>query len=265
MIFVCGHYLEIGQYDRKLINGKQVFRVIKIFKDLTWEALYAGNAVKSRDFKVLPNVISNLQELSTIIKSIESCKVCIGVPNKAYDILPNTSNDVQENVVKVDQDGNENLISRRRSAECTYLLGIVVFSSICESCKKLRKNLSVQLVRLNHQRQQPRIIDSSSRINHRFLTNEERLMKENDQKRRRINAEKRAKYWKFKAVEEKRMKQMDKSDDDDLRIMFDEADKNMQNDEPMFKDNPKMSMFWEMQREAIAKEDKQTAIRWHPL
>jgi hypothetical protein len=54
---------------------------------------------------------------------------------------------------------------------------------------------------------------STSRTNKRFLSEEEMSAKECDQKRRRIAAEKRARYWRFKAAEETKLKHLASEDD----------------------------------------------------
>jgi hypothetical protein len=111
---------------------------------------------------------------------------------------------------------------------------------------------------------QSNTVDSKSKVNKRFLSEEDRVQKENDQKRRRLNAERRAKYWKLKASEEKKMRYLAQDDEQDLKVMFQELEKGSV-DEEMFPDNPKLSMFWEMQRDVISKNDHKTSIRWHPL
>ena len=34
-------------YDKKPIDGRQVFRTVKVFNDLTWEAAYGGHKASS--------------------------------------------------------------------------------------------------------------------------------------------------------------------------------------------------------------------------
>ena len=192
-------------------------------------------------------------------------------------VAPENINDIYgenicklEEVVNIDNKGNEQHLQIRRSKNCSYFMGIHSSRSAqyCDSCNILRRNLSVKLVRFNNtlQQDQPRMsIDISSKVNKRFLSDEERTEKENDQKRRRVNAEKRAKYWKFKAIEERNMRCLAHDDENDLMVMFKELDKGSTNDEGMFPDDPKMSMFWDMQRDVISKNDQKTRIRWHPL
>ena len=137
------------------------------------------------------------------------------------------------------------------------------FASRCDSCNHLRRNLSVQLVRFNKQVNSIGGISSSSKINKRFLSEEEKNQRDHDQKRRRINAEKRAQYWRIRACEEKKFKQRVKEDGDDMMAIFTELDSDSKTEE-VFANNPKMAMFWEMQREVVKKKDQKTSIRWRP-
>lgn len=89
----------------------------------------------------------------------------------------------------------------------------------------------------------------------------------NDEKRRRINAEKRENYWRFKAVQEKQMRMMTQNSNDDLLAMFKAVDKGIGEDgvDLMLPENENMSLFWSMQRDAVAKAEQKKLIRWHPL
>ena len=49
------------------------------------------------------------------------------------------------------------------------------------------------------------------------------------------------------------MKRLANDDDNDLMVMFKELDKVDNEDKEMFPDDPKLSLFWEMQRDVISK------------
>ena len=98
------------------------------------------------------------------------------------------------------------------------------------------------------------------------MSEDERKGREHELKRKLINTEKREKYWKFKATEMKKLKNVTEHNDDDLLEMFVELDKGKgaNGEEVMFPGNDKMNMFWEMQRDVVPKADRKTSIRWHP-
>jgi hypothetical protein len=276
--FTCDKYFEICMYDNKLFDGMQVFRTVKVFKDLTWEATYAGHKANCLSFLMaLPNKIASFPDFMKILKMVEFCKICEGVKNQAFSVLQANVHNLCgesigriEEVVEQDEKGNERHSLNRRSLTCEYFIDTPSSGALCQNCNVLRRNISVKLVRFNNilQEESERLAEpSKSKVNKRFLSNEEISERENDQKRRRITAEKRVKYWKFKAAEEKKMKHMAVDDGNDLMVMFKELDKvdEKNPDKEMFPDDPKLSLFWEMQRDVISKKSKKTAIRWHPL
>jgi len=211
--FTCNNYFEISKYDQKLFDGKQVFRTIKIWNYLTWDVSLAGHVINSSAFKAsLPIRITAFQDFQNIIQIIESCRICEGVKNLEFAVVPKTISNLcghnickMEEVVKLGETGKEEHFHNRRLTCCEYLMNTCSSASRCEGCNVLRRNLSVQLVRYNKSLLDPqRKMDSKSKVNKRFLSEEEREEKENDQKRRRRNVDRRAKYWKFKASEEKK-------------------------------------------------------------
>ena len=94
--FACEKYLEVSMYDKKLFNGKQVFRTIKVFNDLTWETIYAGcKSSCSALITNLPSKIGSLSQLIEIIKVVEVWKICKGANNPSFSVLKNTVYDIQ--------------------------------------------------------------------------------------------------------------------------------------------------------------------------
>lgn len=89
---------------------------------------------------------------------------------------------------------------------------------------------------------------NKSRTNKRFLNEKEVKERASDEKRRRINAEKREQYSRFKAVQEKQMRKMSQESNDDLLVMFHAVDKGIgeNGDDLMFPENATMSLFWSM-------------------
>ena len=169
-----------------------------------------------------------------------------------------------EGVVQLDEHGNEQHFHNWRSVSCSYFLDTMTSSSsLCNSCNILRRNLSVQLVQFNNSLldESEKLVESStSKTNKRFLSEEDLSAKEIDQKRR-VAAEKRARYWKLKAAEEKKTKHLVSDDDCNLTAMFKELDKL---EKELFPNDPRLSLFWEMQRDVVSKKSKQGSIRWHP-
>lgn len=134
-----------------------------------------------------------------------------------------------------------------------------IYANSCNNCSNLRKHLSAQLSRLNKSEKQTDFTNSGSKVNKRFLTIDQIIEREQDQKRR-VNAEQRGKYWQLKALEEKNMRRLAEQDNQDLLVMFETINK-----EQPFVDNPEMAMFWELQKDVISKSTNRRQIRWHPM
>lgn len=273
--FACDKYIEVSMYDKKLIDCRQVFRTVKVSNDLTWEAAYGGHkASSSALIMAFSSEIKSFSQFMQVLRLVENCKICKGVNNVSFSVLQKTVYNAcgthigkMEEVATLDQHGNEQHFHNWRSVSCPYFMDSTMSGSQCQSCNVLRRNLSVQLVRFNNKLRNEcdKLVEpSKSKANKRFLSEEDRSDREIDQKRRRINAEKRARYWKFKAAEEKKMRQLIHDDEHDLVTMFNELDKGTEQGKDMFPNDERLSLFWEMQRDAVSKKSKQTSIRWHP-
>ena len=227
IIFACNKYIEVSMYDKK---------TVKVSNDLTWDAAYGGHkASSSALIMAFSSDIKSFSQFMQVLKLVENCKICKGVNNVAFSVLQKTIYNAcgthigkMEEVATLDQHGNEQHFHNWRSVSCPYFMDSTVSGSQCPSCNLLRRNLSVQLVRFNNKlcNECDKLVEpSKSRANKQFLSEEDRSDREMDQKRRRINAEKRARYLKFKAAEEKKMRQLVHDDDCDLVAMFNELDK----------------------------------------
>ena len=258
----------MSKHDKVFCDKKEISRTLKVFSNLTWEASYGGCQKNGSTFPtVLPAKIDSYNTLLNILTTIENLKTCKGLTNQSFSVLQAITNGVSgtnigkvEDVVHLDDSGYEHHQNVWRSELCSYFLDPCSLSAICQSCSTLRNKLGVKLVRHNNMVKKDSH-SSMSKKNEQHLTRDEITEKEHDQKRRRRNAEKRAEYWKIKVAEEKKMKSLEKNDDDDLTTMFKEIDESQDNN--LFPDNPRLSLLWEMQREVISK--KSTSIRWHPL
>ena len=237
--------------------------MLQVFNNLSWIVSYAGVQATENLFSDVPDKISSTNDFSNIIKILENVHICVGVNNQPFIALQAETVNIHgeiigslQSVTTVNKDGNEQVVSTRRSTSCTYFIHNTT-SSRCSSCNLLRRNLSVQLVRYNN---------GNSINGKRAMSEDERKGREHELKRKLINTEKREKYWKFKATEMKKLKNVTEHNDDDLLEMFVELDKGKgaNGEEVMFPGNDKMNMFWEMQRDVVPKADRKTSIRWHP-
>ena len=142
---------------------------------------------------------------------------------------------------------------------------VTKLSDASRSCSQLNRSLCNFLYKSktvvenpDKENQQP----SSSNVCWKFLSDEDKLKRYTDQRRRRINAERREKYAKRKIEEEKKMLKLNKADTDDVRIMFNQLDDEMKelecDDSSTTVDND--LFYWSMQREVL--QSGKTV--WHP-
>lgn len=274
--FHCKSYIEVCKYEKKIVNGVKIYRALKVFENLTWEASYACKTAPSSQFPTAPSHIGCFNDLSKVINAIEHKKICCGVSNPGFDVLhTNTINahgsliGCKEECILVDSEGRKQISHSHRAVNCIFYMSAECLGSICAECAVLRRNLSVRLVRF---KENSKVVNkpndsNKSRTNKRFLNEKEIKERASDEKRRRINAEKREQYSRFKAVQEKQMRKMSQESNDDLLLMFHAVDKGIgeNGDDLVFPENATMSLFWSMQREAVAKTEQKKSIRWHPL
>ena len=108
----------------------QVFKTVKVFKDLMWEATYAGHKANCLSFLMaLPNKIASFPNFMKILKMVEFCKICEGVKNQAFSVLQTNVHNLCgesigriEEVVEQDEKGNEQHSLNRRSLTWGYFI-----------------------------------------------------------------------------------------------------------------------------------------------
>ncbi|CAB4033094.1 Hypothetical predicted protein [Paramuricea clavata] len=199
-----------------------------------------------------PDKITCLNDLIHILSFTENLHICHGIKYMDYNVLPPVTKNISGSVVGQ----YDPLTGCRRSVSCPVLITHGIYAKSCNHCSNLRKHISAQLSRLNKSEKQTDFTNSGSKVNKRFLTIDQIIEREQDQKRRRVNAEQRGKYWQLKALEEKNMRRLAEQDNQDLLVMFETINK-----EQPFVDNPEMAMFWELQKDVISKSTNRRQIR----
>ena len=204
--------------------------------DMNWNIILGDRLFNSNylhDIGIKIDKILCVDDIFHLMSITDNLRLCTGVTCTSYEDLPKLTKDINGTVTGKYEENSvlspNGLIrsSCRRSTSCTEVLRQSTFASVCPSCSKLCKHLSSQLSKLKKNMQQATtgMCNSNSKVNKRFLTNEQLLERECDQKRRRKNAEKREIYWCAKAVEEKRIRKIAGQDNHDLLIMFETLNK----------------------------------------
>lgn len=79
LLFQSDKYVEMCLYDKKLIDGKQIFRTLKIFDDLSWATTYAGCSLPNSSISgFLPTNDKNFTDFVSILRKIQNSKICCG-------------------------------------------------------------------------------------------------------------------------------------------------------------------------------------------
>ena len=200
IIFSSEKYLEISSYGKTIINGRQAYKILKVFNNLTWLASYAGHQSISSSFSTAPQKTFSFYDFSNITKILENSKICGVVDNPSLMVLPTDTKNIQgqtivsiQEVIIVDDCGNERKLNVRISTACKFFMDTCSLGSRCSNCNTLRRNLSVQIVRFNNNLRSKRVngeLSKGKSINKRFLSEEDRNGYDEDQKGMHINAEK---------------------------------------------------------------------------
>lgn len=123
---------------------------------------------------------------------------------------------------------------------------------ICTECRGLDSVLKGRL----HRRRSSMGTGIVANTNIRYLTKAELNAKYEEEKRRRINAERREQLAKKRLKLENEMKTIVEKDHEDLKKIYEAVSKT-----PDFlKENTSMALFWDVQKEMLEKKKR----AWHP-
>ena len=183
------------------------------------------------------------EQVLLIFRIVDRSALCFGykLPEEQQEIvtlLPHVSGTFATN-----DNSNENIKETRAfSAECE------LFSFSETRCKKC-----AHLMKMDVQRKERKSNVINPICNKRFLDSAEIYVQLKEQRRNRINAEKRERYWRNKYEEE--MIDMEEGDHNDLSSIMNLVDKR---DIP-----PDMVCLWDNQQQVLNAKGK-AGFRWHP-
>lgn len=245
-------------------DGARVVKSISLSSSLKWNATI-HNIDVSQQLLANQEIVSSRQVVTNILKVFEKLHFCCGQTNSSYNRLPDFVFNVKREILGKTEScciGGQPPINIKRALGC---FGVDVGGGrVCAACRDMRNTLDVSLSRMKQHvtNEKNDSSSSSSKSNWRFLGEAERSKRESDERRCRVNAERRENYAKRKTSEEKKLKQITSADNEDIVAIFREVDQGCDEDgnEILFPDDPNASFFWSFQRELIeAKKPK-----WHP-
>ena len=275
LIKITDECIKFMYFDNQCINGVQVTRCVMVHKDLTWQVKVYNSTLNPGVFTSTlshdpPGKLVLKSDLITLLNAVGmKSELCPGCNSPEFDRIPKPCLDKNGNLkgtIETMSNSSSETWQTRRSSTCQYLICGKSYKTVrCQSCSQLNRSLCNFLYKSktvvenpDKENQQP----SSSNVCWKFLSDEDKLKRYTDQRRRRINAERREKYAKRKIEEEKKMLKLNKVDTDDVRIMFNQLDDEMKelecDDSSITVDND--LFYWSMQREVL--QSGKTV--WHP-
>lgn len=257
--------IELCAFTSNIRDGARVIKSFSLTSSLAWKAkvhnINVPGWLLSKQEKV-----DSYQAITVILEVLEKLHFCIGLTNNDYnslgDVVYNTKKEIVGKTESFSSDGQP-AINIKRAVGC-FGVGGDGYGRVCAACRGIRNALDVALHRMKHPTTKDKNdgSSSSSNTNWRFLGELERSKRESDERRRRVNAERREMYAKRKSLEEKKLKKLSSADNGDMVAIFQELDKGCDADgnDMMFPGDPNASFFWSLQREII--ESKKP--KWHP-
>jgi hypothetical protein len=225
-------------------NGERLVRSLVVFSNLSYKFFIGPNEVKLEvgDSTIVP-CNHYLDGLFTYLLNIP---ICYGF---AVEVDKKTT-DQSGNVVGVTNrwSNGEHTSLCHRAVNCAYILS--VHEKMCPNCSAIKHNSYYKTLTLENPAIKEKTVAPQKRET--YMSNEELQGKLKQEKRKRVNCERREQY---------------KQDIIDNMYTFSEEDSN--DFEKMFgciedkELNPDMKQFWEAQKKAIEMKDGR-GNRWHP-
>lgn len=238
------------------IDGFQVTRSVTINEDLTFKC-QVGNIetnLQALGWK-LPPYLTDVASLICIFNIVSSSKMCLGCCSEKFESL-NLENKGHWTVRRV-------INQLQSSAQKTYIVSVTCLGfieldakrTICGQCKILENSLRMRMSRFQQSRMSANEQLTSSSKNLRYMVEDEVRERLKTEQRKRVNVEKKEKYLRRKLKEEKRTRQLTTKDHNDMcQILQDIENEQIaqgKRDSEVFKDNPEMQFFWELQKDIL--------------
>lgn len=219
LIEICDECIKFMYFDKHFINGIQVTRCVTVYKDLTWQVNVHNStlhqeAFTSTSFNDPPSKLVHKSDL-VILPVLNAVgmrsALCPGCNNPEFDRIAMPCFDKKGNLKgKIETMSNTSSVvwQTRRSSTCKHLIHGTNHKTIrCQSCSQLNRsicNVSYKLkAAVDNQDKENKQPISSSSVNWKLLSDEEKMKRYKDEQRRRFNAERRAKYAERKMEEDK--------------------------------------------------------------
>lgn len=240
------HFEWVKMKSQDLCDGQRIIYELTIYKDWTYTVKVNHREIAKETLGILA-LSSSKRIVRSLFHVISASRECKGFPvptNKvAKDIKGNT-------IGKTEEWRNQSdcsVVLNLRSITCRVLIQNNYSrgsSQICDECSRIKRNCTISC----HENAK-----SALQTRESYMSKEELQQKLQEEKVRRVNAERRVKYWRSKIENE--MKTFVEEDHNEFVHMFQSVKKDSLDDD--------MKIFWEAQEKALQLNNSK-GYRWHP-
>ena len=241
---VSANAVEFIRVVPLVCNDRKVLQEVAIFKDWSFELKVVGKIVSKENIDNIVSELSKKSSLDILLSVLSKVNICKGFPCSNGEILKRSS--VELVTEKWILDKREIVEFRVRSPECSLVYAPTSKCARCEKCYGLKRSTRAAAQEQSH----GHVEKEKSRKPETLMSREELIEKLHDQKKKRVNLERREKYRRI----ELEMKEFEESDHEDF-VSFNDVVK---------EELPEgMRIFWEAQADALHNKGP-TGHRWHP-
>ena len=243
---VSANAVEFVRVVPLLCNNRKVLQEVVIFKDWSFELKVMGKIVSKENIDNIVSELSKKSSLDILLSVLSKVDICKGFTWWNGEILQRSS--VEQLVTeKWLLDNREIGECRVRSPECSLVYAPTSKCEMCEKCYGLKRSTRAAAKEQSH----VQVEKEKSRKPETLMSREELIEKLHDEKKKRVNLERREKYRRIKSE----MKEFEESDHEDFVSLFNGVEK---------EELPEgMRLMWEAQADALQNKGP-TGHRWHP-
>lgn len=229
-------------------DGKRLIRELKLYKNSSCEFYVMSQKVSNGSFgHNVETFIPTKEFLDNLFEFCAAIPICRGFEVDVEKSTHDRHGNIVGSAKRWGSTSTDQTSLRHSSENCCMVLSVTGHSVICKCCANVKfnsfyKTLKPRDVNVDHKRKRES-----------FMTQEELLNKLHEEKKQRINAERREKCAKEKVLEQ--MKVFHSDDHSDFKTLFDKIEESSLNSE--------MKLFGEVQRDVLATPNPK-GYRWHP-
>jgi hypothetical protein len=234
-------------------NGQRVVKEVKIYKSFEIEIRVAGCIVDLSSLGI--HEIQKTREfLSTIFYSTSVAEMCKGFQVRSEKDSLDVKGRVHGKCGEWSKTSEENVSEMRHKAvECKGIISLGSKSAVCKNCWHIKNNCGKKLMSPEIREDNLKPKSTTSRKRKSFMSKEELMFELRDEKRKRVNVERRESYLREK-IKREMLEFVEEDHNDFTKIFQSIPEENIPHD---------MKLLWQEQAKAVGATSS-TSRRWHP-